>query len=91
MSEIFPLSMRGAGMSLASVSNWGFNFLVVFSFPILLQGIGLGGTFMIFAGMCVIGLVFAWRLVPETRGISLEHIEQHLRSGARLAKLRPED
>ena len=91
MSEIFPLSMRGAGMSLASVSNWGFNFLVVFSFPILLAGIGLGGTFTIFAVMCGIGLVFAWRLVPETRGISLEHIEHHLRSGAPLAKLRPED
>ena len=91
MSEIFPLSVRGAGMSLASVSNWGFNFLVVFSFPILLAGIGLGGVFTIFAVMCALGLIFAWRLVPETRGISLERIEHHLRSGAPLASLRPND
>ncbi|MBT5414184.1 MAG: sugar porter family MFS transporter [Rhodospirillaceae bacterium] len=91
MSEIFPLGMRGAGMSLASISNWGFNFMVVFSFPILLAAIGLAGVFSIFAAMCCIGLIFAWRQVPETRGISLEHIERHLRSGAPLSRLRPED
>ena len=38
MSEIFPLNVRGSGMSMASISNWGFNFLVVFAFPLMLAG-----------------------------------------------------
>lgn len=89
MSEIFPLDVRGAGMALASITNWGFNFLVVLTFPTLLATIGVAGTFGIFAGMCLIGIVFAWLLVPETRGISLERIERHLRSGVSLRQLSP--
>ncbi len=81
MSEIFPLHVRGLGMSITSLSNWGFNFLVVFSFPILVSSIGLGGVFGIYAIVCVIGLVFTARLVPETSGVPLEEIERHLKSG----------
>jgi hypothetical protein len=49
MSEIFPLRVRAPGMSMASISNWGFNFVVVFAFPLLLASIGLAATFTIFA------------------------------------------
>lgn len=87
MSEIFPLDVRGHGMALASVTNWGFNFLVVFTFPELLAAIGVPGTFGFFAAMCGIGILFALFLVPETRGVSLERIERHLRSGAPLRRL----
>src|SRR5207342_3544021 len=52
MSEVFPLSVRGAGMSMASVSNWGFNFIVVFTFPVMLNTIGLAGAFTLFAVVC---------------------------------------
>lgn len=89
MSEIFPLDVRGPGMALASITNWGFNFLVVFTFPELLAHIGVAGTFGIFAAMCFVGIVFSWLLVPETRGVSLERIESHLRSGAPLRQLKP--
>jgi SP family galactose:H+ symporter-like MFS transporter len=89
MSEIFPLRVRGAGMSMASVSNWGFNFVVVFAFPILLQGIGLAGTFVLFAVVCLGGVAFTLSHVPETNGLSLERIEAHLRNGRPLAQLRP--
>lgn len=89
MSEIFPLDLRGPGMALASITNWGFNFLVVFTFPELVALIGVAGTFGIFAAMCFVGIVFAWLLTPETRGVSLERIESHLRSGAPLSQLRP--
>lgn len=81
MSEIFPLKVRALGMSVASIANWGMNFLVVFSFPSLIQGIGLSGVFSFYALVCVIGLYFTWRYVPETSGVELEEIEEHLRSG----------
>lgn len=81
MSEVFPLNVRGRGMSIASLTNWGFNFVVVFSFPILVALIGLGGVFAIYAIICALGIVFAYRYVPETSGIELEDIEEHLRSG----------
>ncbi|MDQ0317622.1 sugar porter family MFS transporter [Amorphus orientalis] len=81
MSEVFPLSVRGRGMSLASITNWGFNFLVVFSFPILLNHIGLAGVFGIYAFICAIGIIFTFRYVPETNGILLEDIEAFLRTG----------
>lgn len=81
MSEVFPLNVRGRGMSIASLTNWGFNFVVVFSFPILVAHIGLAGVFGIYAVVCALGLVFSFRYVPETSGIELEDIEEHLRSG----------
>jgi MFS transporter, SP family, galactose:H+ symporter len=87
MSEVFPLSVRGAGMGISSVSNWGFNFIVVFLFPIMLATIGLAGAFTLFAVVCLGGIVFTIALVPETRGVSLEAIEAHLRAGEPLSRL----
>jgi MFS transporter, SP family, galactose:H+ symporter len=87
MSELFPLKVRGLGMSLASITNWGFNFLVVFSFPILLEHLGLAGIFAIYAFVCAVGILFTLRLVPETSGVTLEDIEEHLHSGRPLTEL----
>ena len=87
MSEIFPLRARAEGMSLASISNWGFNFMVVFTFPVMLAGPGLAFTFTLFAIICLSGVVFTLRRVPETTGHSLEEIEAHLASGKPLVKL----
>lgn len=87
MSEIFPLRLRGAGMSMASISNWGFNFMVVFTFPVLLAGPGLAFTFTIFSIICLGGVLFTLRRVPETTGQSLEAIEAHLMSGRRFVDL----
>ncbi|MBV8193584.1 MAG: sugar porter family MFS transporter, partial [Alphaproteobacteria bacterium] len=87
MSEIFPLHVRGPGMSMASISNWGFNFVVVFAFPVMLAGPGLAFTFTVFAVICVGGIVFTLLRVPETTGHSLEAIEKHLNSGLPLVAL----
>ena len=87
MSEIFPLRVRGLGMSMASISNWGFNFVVVFAFPLLLASIGLAATFTIFAIICIGGIVFTLTHVPETTGHSLEAIEAYLESGQPLVAL----
>ena len=88
MSEIFPLRVRAPGMSMASISNWGFNFVVVFAFPLLLASIGLAATFTIFAIICIGGIVFTLTHVPETTGHSLEAIEAYLESGQPLVARR---
>ena len=89
MSEIFPLSVRGLGMGAASLANWGFNFLVVLTFPILLSSLGLAGVFSIYALVCVAGLFFTARYVPETSGLTLEEIEAHLKTGKPFHTLAP--
>lgn len=89
MSEIFPLRGRSLAMSATTISNWLFNFLVVFSFPILVSGLGLGAVFGLYALTCILGLYFTWRWVPETSGVTLEQIERHLYGGQPFASLRP--
>ncbi|AWB33180.1 sugar porter family MFS transporter [Orrella marina] len=89
MSEIYPLRGRSLAMSLTTISNWLFNFLVVFSFPVLIASAGLGTVFGLYALTCLVGLYFTWQYVPETNGVSLEHIERHLYSGIPFAQLRP--
>ena len=78
IAEIFPLSLRGRAMGMASVSNWGFNLLVTLTFLDLLDLCGRVGTFLIYAALTVAGVVFALALVPETKGRSLEQIEREL-------------
>ncbi|MFL5252873.1 MAG: MFS transporter, partial [Rhodopila sp.] len=64
MSELFPLQLRSRGMALASVSNWSFNFLVVFLFPVASRWLGIMGTMLVFAGFCAAGLVYAMIWAP---------------------------
>lgn len=80
MSELFPLRLRPRGMALASVANWFFNFVVALMFPVLLNGIGIVGTFGIFTFFCVVGIVYAIAAAPETKGVTLEEIEQRTRA-----------
>lgn len=87
MSEIYPLNVRGPGMAMASIANWGFNYIVVLLFPIALAGVGLAATFGFFAAICAAGLIFTLLKVPETKGLSLEAIEAHLRQGRPLRQL----
>jgi sugar porter (SP) family MFS transporter len=76
IAEIFPLELRSAAMAVCTVANWGFNFLVSFTFLTLISAIGKGGTFWLYAVIGAIAVTFfAWR-VPETSGRSLEEIEQ---------------
>ncbi|HSP26352.1 MAG TPA: MFS transporter, partial [Saliniramus sp.] len=78
MSELFPVRLRSRGMALASVANWSSNFMVVFLFPVVVSVAGMSATFGLFAISCAVGLVFAIRLAPETKGRSLEEIEDDL-------------
>lgn len=78
IAEIFPLSIRGLGMSLATAVQWGANFIVSMSFLHIIQTLGPSHTFWLYASMCLFCLIFCYFWVPETKGISLETIEKNL-------------
>ncbi|MCX8997670.1 sugar porter family MFS transporter [Rhizobiaceae bacterium BDR2-2] len=77
MSELFPQRVRGLVAGLSVAVQWLFNASVAFFFPVMLHLFG-PGTFFLFAGINVLSLIFVIRIVPETRGRSLEKLEQHL-------------
>ncbi len=75
ISEIFPNRVRASGQALGSFTHWLMAALVAFSFPIVTEALGGGLTFAIFCGMMVLQLLFAWKMMPETKGKSLEELE----------------
>ena len=79
MTEIFPLSVRGRAVSIATMTSWGCNLIVSFTFLSLLKAIGPSYTFWIYALVGVLGFIFVWKLVPETKGRTLEEIEETLK------------
>lgn len=87
MSELFPLRLRSAGMATASCANWGFNILVSATFLSLIQAIGIGNTFFLYAACTAAGLIFITKLLPETKGVTLEHIEANLYAGKPIREL----
>jgi sugar porter (SP) family MFS transporter len=78
ISEIFPLAIRGPAMAACTVANWSFNFAISFTFLSLVEALGRGGAFWLYAGIAVLALLFFWTKVPETKDQSLEEIEQEL-------------
>jgi len=78
IGEIFPNRLRSHATSLAVFCLWGANFVVSFTFPILLKWLQGGFTFLIYAVMCVLCLIFVFKYLPETKGKSLEQIEKEL-------------
>jgi len=78
ISEIFPNRIRGAAMAIAVAALWAACFLLTYSFPILNAKLGAGGTFALYAAICVAGFVFIWFALPETKNKTLEQIEREL-------------
>jgi MFS family permease len=68
ISEIFPPDSRAAGASVATAVNWFSGFVVGLAFAPVVQAIGQGPTFWIFAAVCALAFVFVNRYVPETKG-----------------------
>jgi sugar porter (SP) family MFS transporter len=79
ISEIYPLRIRGTAMSVASIANWGSNWLVALTFPVLLATFGGAGSFWLFAVLGIVAWFFVYFRVPETKGRSLEEIEASFR------------
>lgn len=75
ISEIFPNKIRGRAASIATSSLWTSTLIVTFTFLSLIHGIGVAGTFAIYAVLCAVSFVFILKMVPETRGKTLEQIQ----------------
>lgn len=76
ISEIFPNEVRASGQALGSFTHWLMAAIITFTFPYLAEHFGGGNTFLFFALMMVLQLLFVLRLMPETKGTSLEKVEK---------------
>ncbi len=81
LAEIFPLRLRGLGMGASVFCLWMINFAISLLFPVALSALGLTNTFIIFVLFNILTLVFVWKMVPETKGRTLEELEQQFRAG----------
>ncbi len=84
IAEIYPLRIRGQAMSVATIANWGANFVVTISFLTLLNAISPKGVFFMFAFLTLVALAYFVKRVPETKGQPLEQIEREL--GAQMSE-----
>ena len=80
LSEIFPMTIRGFAMGIAVFVLWTTNALISFVFPPLVESLGSTGTFGIFVVINVISIAFVAKFVPETKGHSLESLEDNFRT-----------
>ncbi len=78
LSEIFPLSVRGFAMGIAVFVLWCTNALISFVFPLLNSALGSTGTFALFVLVNIASWLFVFRTVPETKGTTLEELEERL-------------
>lgn len=81
LAEMFPLRLRGFAIGLAVFWNWIVNAAISFVFPILLAAIGINGTFFAFAAVGLLSTLFLAKYVPETRGRSLEQLQEDFSTG----------
>ncbi len=77
LSEIYPTKIRGRAMSIATVATWIGTSTIGQLIPVSLDGIGPAPTFWIFALFCLPTLYIGWKIMPETKGKTLEEIEQY--------------
>jgi major inositol transporter-like SP family MFS transporter len=79
LAEIFPLKIRSFAIGLCVFMLWIANAVVALGFPSVVSALGIAPTFFIFAGLGVLALIFIYTQVPETRGRSLEQLEDQFR------------
>lgn len=75
LGEMFPNQIRGSALAVAGLFQWGANFAVIMTFPVMLAGIGLAGTYGLYTLAAAISIFFVLRHVRETKGKELEEME----------------
>src|SRR4051812_23044398 len=80
ISEIFPNSVRSQGGSLGSFSHWIMAAIISWTFPIIVESSPNGGfySFLFYTAMMIVAFIFIWKVMPETKGRSLEQIQKDL-------------
>ncbi|WP_319271367.1 sugar porter family MFS transporter [uncultured Draconibacterium sp.] len=79
ISEIFPNKVRSKGQALGTFTHWIFAAALIWGFPVLNNTVGGGISFGFFAVMMVLHFFFAWKILPETKGKSLEEIQEEIK------------
>jgi MFS transporter, SP family, arabinose:H+ symporter len=75
MAELFPTRVRGRAMSIANMALWVASFVLTATFLSLAHAITITGAFCVYSAMCVLAFLIVWRFTPETKGKTLEEIE----------------
>lgn len=78
ISEIFPNAVRASGMALGSLTHWVLAAIITNVFPHFAATYGGGPIFLFFSAMMVFQLLYVWRMMPETKGVSLEELQKRL-------------
>ena len=83
-SEIQPLKSRDFGVACSTTTNWGCNMIIGATFLTLINHFGIAATFWIYTTLNILFVILTILFIPETKGVSLEKIEQNLMAGKRL-------
>jgi hypothetical protein len=78
ISEIFPSAVRAKGQALGSSTHWVMAAAIAFTFPYFAEKLGGGNTFAFFCAMMVLQLLYVWKMMPETKGTTLEAADKAL-------------
>ena len=81
ISEIYPLSVRAIAMSVVTAVIWATYLIVTLTFLSLIEALGRPDTFWLYAVLCVVSFAYVYYYMPETKGLSLEEIEEHWHKG----------
>lgn len=79
VGEIFPLQFRGICSCISNISCSLFLFILLKTFPAMFRSMGLGGVYAVYGTLIAMALVACWFLLPETKGRTLQEIEEHFR------------
>lgn len=75
LGEMFPNQIRGSALSVSGFFQWGSNFVITMTFPILLVSIGLASAYGLYAFFALASAIFVWKFVHETKGVELEDMK----------------